>query len=138
LAIGQVTTLRAVHTGDPTPATANAFRLFCVSGGMELPAGSLTIVNAVLQGGYARAAIPATVAAAPAWAVRSSIRQPVARERVVDRQYGPRWNGRFRWQCRRRHGSGGGSAAHWALTAVRLQWRFPQWRWWRRWRLRQR
>jgi hypothetical protein len=52
--IGYDTTIRAVHAGDPTPATANAFRLFYVSGGMELPAGSLTILNAVLQGGYAK------------------------------------------------------------------------------------
>src|SRR5262249_18445256 len=52
--IGYATTIRAVHTGDPTPTTANAFRLFYVSGGMELPAGSLTILNAVLQGGYAK------------------------------------------------------------------------------------
>jgi hypothetical protein len=50
----QVTTIRAVHTGDPTPATANAFRLFYVSGGLELPAGHLTIFNAVLRGGYAK------------------------------------------------------------------------------------
>lgn len=54
LPIGQVTTIRAVHIGDPTPATANAFRFVYVSGGMELPAGSLTIYNAVLQGGYAK------------------------------------------------------------------------------------
>jgi hypothetical protein len=51
---GQVTTIRAVHTGDPKPATANAFRLFYVSGGMELHAGALTIVDLVLQGGYAK------------------------------------------------------------------------------------
>jgi hypothetical protein len=51
---GQVTTIRAVHTGDPKPATANAFRLFYVSGGMELPLGSLTMINVVLQGGYAK------------------------------------------------------------------------------------
>ncbi len=50
----QVTTIRAVHTGDPTPATADAFRLFYVSGGLELPAGHLTIWNAVLLGGYAK------------------------------------------------------------------------------------
>jgi hypothetical protein len=50
------TTIRAVHTGDPTPTTANAFRLFYVSGGLdgELPAGSLTISYATLQGGYAK------------------------------------------------------------------------------------
>ena len=48
------TTIRAVHTGDPIPTTANAFRLFYISGGMELPTGSLTILNAVLQGGYAK------------------------------------------------------------------------------------
>jgi hypothetical protein len=49
-----VTTLRAVHTGDPTPTTANAFRFFYISGGMELPFGSLTLGNVVLQGGYAK------------------------------------------------------------------------------------
>ena len=48
------TMIVAQHVGDPTPTTANAFRLFYVSGGMELPAGSLTIVAAVLQGGYAK------------------------------------------------------------------------------------
>jgi hypothetical protein len=48
--------LIAVHTGDPTPPTANAFRFFYVSGGLsgELPAGSLTLINTVLQGGYAK------------------------------------------------------------------------------------
>jgi len=47
-------TLTAAHVGDPTPATANAFRFFYVSGGMELPAGSLTLQGVVLQGGYAK------------------------------------------------------------------------------------
>ena len=51
---GGGTTLIAQHTGDPTPATANAFRFFYVSGGMELPAGSLTLYDLVLQGGYAK------------------------------------------------------------------------------------
>ena len=48
--------LVASHVGDPTPATANAFRFFYVSGGLagELPAGSLTLVNMILQGGYAK------------------------------------------------------------------------------------
>ena len=48
--------LVASHTGDPTPLTANAFRFFYVSGGLagELPAGSLTLVNMILQGGYAK------------------------------------------------------------------------------------
>ena len=46
--------LVASHVGDPTPATANAFRFFYVSGGLELPAGSLTVVNSILQGGYAK------------------------------------------------------------------------------------
>jgi len=59
IGVGQVTTIRAVHTGDPAPLTANAFRLFYVSGGLEIPvngasAPSLTITNAVLQGGYAK------------------------------------------------------------------------------------
>jgi hypothetical protein len=46
--------LIASHTGDPTPATANAFRFFYVSGGLELPAGSLALYNTVLQGGNAK------------------------------------------------------------------------------------
>lgn len=51
--------LKASHTGDPTPATANAFRFFYVSGGAvlfpgELPLGSLTLHNLTLQGGYAK------------------------------------------------------------------------------------
>jgi hypothetical protein len=48
------TTLIASHTGDPTPATANAFRFFYVSGGLELPSGALTLVNVALRGGYAK------------------------------------------------------------------------------------
>jgi hypothetical protein len=53
---GLATTLVASHTGDPAPATANAFRLFYVSGGLpgELPAGSLTLAGLTLQGGYAK------------------------------------------------------------------------------------
>jgi len=47
-------TLIASHTGDPAPSTANAFRFFYVSGGFELPAGSLLLVNAVLRGGIAK------------------------------------------------------------------------------------
>jgi len=47
-------TLIASHTGDPAPLTANAFRFFYVSGGFELPAGSLLLVNAVLRGGIAK------------------------------------------------------------------------------------
>lgn len=54
LLVGGGKTLMAQHVGDPTPTTANAFRFFYVSGGMELPAGSLRLVNAVLQGGYAK------------------------------------------------------------------------------------
>jgi hypothetical protein len=59
IGMGQVTTIRAVHAGDPVPTTANAFRLLYVSGGLEIPvnaasAPSLTITNAVLQGGYAK------------------------------------------------------------------------------------
>jgi len=51
--------LKASHTGDPTPATANAFRFFYVSGGAarfpgELPAGDLTLHRLTLQGGYAK------------------------------------------------------------------------------------
>ncbi|HEX3125633.1 MAG TPA: choice-of-anchor Q domain-containing protein [Rhodanobacteraceae bacterium] len=46
--------LTASHTGDPTPATANAFRFFYVSGGLEFHAGSLTLDGTVLQGGYAK------------------------------------------------------------------------------------
>ncbi|GAA0706511.1 hypothetical protein GCM10009105_04640 [Dokdonella soli] len=53
-ASGDVATILAVHAGDPTPVTANAFRFFYVSGGMELPMGSLTLVNVVLRGGYAK------------------------------------------------------------------------------------
>ncbi len=47
-------TLIASHAGDPTPSTANAFRFFYVSGGFELPAGSLLLVNVVLRGGVAK------------------------------------------------------------------------------------
>jgi len=47
-------TLIASHVGDPAPSTANAFRFFYVSGGFELPAGSLLLVNAVLRGGVAK------------------------------------------------------------------------------------
>src|SRR5262249_21266900 len=46
--------LIASHVGDPTPATANAFRFFYVSGGLELPAGSLTLHNLALIGGYSK------------------------------------------------------------------------------------
>lgn len=46
--------LQAAHTGDPAPATANAFRFFYISGGMESPAGSLTLRNLTLRGGYAK------------------------------------------------------------------------------------
>ncbi len=78
------TTLQAVHAGDPTPGTVDAFRFFYVSGGLDgeihdntlAPAGgSLTLQNIVLQGGYAKgAAIPDTAAAEPAWAARSTTR----------------------------------------------------------------
>jgi hypothetical protein len=56
LYVGSRIRLIAAHTGDPTPITANAFRFFYVSGGLtgELPAGSLTLINTVLQGGYAK------------------------------------------------------------------------------------
>ena len=49
-------TIVAVHAGDPTPQTINAFRLFYVSGGLagELPAGSLTLQGMVLEGGHAK------------------------------------------------------------------------------------
>jgi hypothetical protein len=53
-AAGQGVTLIASHAGDPTPSTGNAFRFFYVSGGFELPAGSLLLVNVVLQGGSAK------------------------------------------------------------------------------------
>jgi hypothetical protein len=48
--------LIASHTGDPTPATVNAFRFFYISGGFagELPGGALTLANASLRGGYAK------------------------------------------------------------------------------------
>lgn len=60
---GRVTTIKAVHVGDPAPLTANAFRFFYVSGGLSgeiangsaVPAlGKLTLRNLVLQGGYAK------------------------------------------------------------------------------------
>src|SRR5262249_22524630 len=54
VAFGNVTTISAVHSGDPSPTTLNAFRFFYVSGGMELPAGALTLANVVLQNGYAK------------------------------------------------------------------------------------
>ncbi len=47
-------TLIASHLGDPTPSTGNAFRFFYVSGGFELPPGSLFLVNVVLRGGTAK------------------------------------------------------------------------------------
>jgi len=46
--------LIASHTGDPAPATADAFRFFYVSGGLEIQAGSLTLRDVVLEGGYAK------------------------------------------------------------------------------------
>jgi hypothetical protein len=46
--------LIASHSGDPAPATANAFRFFYISGGLEFGPGALTLVNTVLQGGYAK------------------------------------------------------------------------------------
>jgi len=57
------TTLQAVHTGDPTPDAAHAFRFFYVSGGLDGQihdnaaqpvAGTLTLENIVLQGGYTK------------------------------------------------------------------------------------
>jgi len=60
---GQVTTISAVHVGEPTPNAASAFRFFYVSGGLNgeimdlgaVPAsGKLTLRNLVLQGGYAK------------------------------------------------------------------------------------
>ncbi len=51
---GHGAVLQAVHVGDPEPATANAFRFFYVSGGMESPAGSLALQNLTLRGGYAK------------------------------------------------------------------------------------
>ena len=51
---GNGATLVASHVGDPTPATANAFRFFYVSGGMESPAGALTLHRLTLRGGYAK------------------------------------------------------------------------------------
>jgi hypothetical protein len=57
------TTLLAVHSGDPTPDTTHAFRFFYVSGGLDGEihdnaaqpvAGTLTLENIVLQGGYAK------------------------------------------------------------------------------------
>lgn len=47
-------TIVASHVGDPQPTTANAFRFFYVSGGFGLPAGSLTLANVTLRGGYAK------------------------------------------------------------------------------------
>jgi hypothetical protein len=56
------TTLQAVHVGDPTPATAGAFRFFYVCGGIDglihdkvgqAVTGALTLENIALQGGYA-------------------------------------------------------------------------------------
>jgi hypothetical protein len=52
--VGEPTTLIASHSGDPTPATANAFRFFYISGGLELPAGTLELASIALQGGYAK------------------------------------------------------------------------------------
>jgi hypothetical protein len=52
--VGHGAILQAAHIGDPTPATANAFRFFYVSGGMESPTGSLTLRNLTLRGGYAK------------------------------------------------------------------------------------
>jgi len=51
---GYGSTLAASHLGDPMPVTANAFRLFYVSGGLELRAGNLTLNNLTLSGGYAK------------------------------------------------------------------------------------
>jgi len=49
--------LIASHTGDPSPTTANAFRLFYISGGLSgsgLPSGHLTMYYATLEKGYAK------------------------------------------------------------------------------------
>jgi len=53
---GTGATLVAAHAGDPTPTTAQAFRLFYVSGGFagELPAGTLLMSGMTLKGGYAK------------------------------------------------------------------------------------
>src|SRR5262249_54408739 len=51
---GNGAVLQASHAGDPEPITANAFRFFYVSGGMELPAGSLTLHNMTVENGYAK------------------------------------------------------------------------------------
>jgi hypothetical protein len=51
---GNGATLVASHTGDPTPATADAFRFFYVSGGWESPPGALTLHDLTLRGGYAK------------------------------------------------------------------------------------
>jgi hypothetical protein len=47
--VGNSSVLQAVHIGDPTPTTANAFRLFYVSGGLESPAGSLVLQKVTLR-----------------------------------------------------------------------------------------
>jgi hypothetical protein len=52
--LGHGAVLQATHIGDPTPATVDAFRFFYVSGGMESPAGSLTLRGLTLRGGYAK------------------------------------------------------------------------------------
>lgn len=69
-----ILTLIASHTGDPTPATANAFRFFYISGGFagELPGGALTLLNATLQVATRKAVTRVSVPAAPAWAERFS------------------------------------------------------------------
>lgn len=65
IAPGNYTQLVASHIGDPAPATADAFRFFYVSGGFSgeietfgVPsfpeAGTLTLQNVVLRGGYAK------------------------------------------------------------------------------------
>jgi len=52
--VGNGSVLQAVHIGDPTPTTVNAFRLFYVSGGLEAPAGNLVLQGLTLRGGYAK------------------------------------------------------------------------------------
>ncbi|QBB70943.1 hypothetical protein ELE36_11615 [Pseudolysobacter antarcticus] len=51
---GHGSTLLASHIDGPTPITANAFRFFYISGGLELRAANLTLNNLTLSGGYAK------------------------------------------------------------------------------------
>ncbi len=51
---GHGAVLEANPIGATTPTTADAFRFFYVSGGLQLPSGALTLRQLTIRGGYAK------------------------------------------------------------------------------------